>query len=139
MPRYNYECLDCREKAVSQYGEAVLNSEKYEELILFETSHGMNPTKKELAEATICPRCNGNNAQKVFYNYDVYGYTAGYGWLDKTGRSRDMHKYKLVNEDPYAKYREPGEAEDLKHKLDKKGQYDPNTKVFRMKEKSGDD
>jgi hypothetical protein len=51
MPRYNYICNDCEDKAVAEFGEDNITKEQYEELVLFETSHAMEPSEKELLEA----------------------------------------------------------------------------------------
>ena len=139
MPRYNYECLDCKDSAFSKHkkllhigpsGEQELPVELYEELVLFETYHPIKPTKKEYKAATECPRCGGHNSQKTMYGSDISGYIRGYGFLDRTGAVRDMNRYKLANDDPYAQYRVPGEVDHIDQTLKKQGQHDPKRKHF---------
>jgi len=121
MPRYNYICEDCEDKAIAEFGENI-TTEQFEELVLFETSHAMEPTKKELKEAKECPRCGGTNCRITVFGTDICSYIKGYGWRDRDGARRDMHRYHLTNSDPYAKYRVPGEVDDMKKKLEKAGQ-----------------
>lgn len=139
MPLYNYHCLDCEEKAFKQHadlcktgldGRQVLPADLYEELVLFETSHAMQPSAEELHEATECPRCKGHNCEKTLYGSQIIGYVRGYGFLDKAGAKRDMNRFKLTEEDPYAEYRVPGEVDDIKRKLDDGGRHAPKTQTF---------
>lgn len=139
MPRYNYECNKCKKKAykdnadkliINNSGDKELPIELYEELVLFETIHSMEPDPKELEEATICPRCNSNDCTKTVYGSNFTSFIRGYGFLDRAGAHRDMNRYKLAHEDPYAQYRVAGEVDHLDNTLKKKGQYDPKTKHF---------
>lgn len=139
MANYNYECLACKRKAHRKHadkliadgkGEKHLPPELYEELVLFETSHSMEPTEEELHEATECPRCGKHDAVKTMYGAQVHGYIRGYGWLDKAGARRDMNRHTLATNDPYAQYREPGEADHIDNQLKKEGQHDPKTKHY---------
>jgi|3_EtaG_2_1085321.scaffolds.fasta_scaffold00047_91 hypothetical protein len=139
MANYNYHCFDCEKAAREQYadhlvvnsnGESEFPIEIYEELVLFETSHAMQPTEEELHEATECPRCHGHNCEKSFYGAQIYGYTKGYGWLDRAGAKRDMNRHKLANDDPYAPYRVDGEVDHIDQQLKKEGQYDPKRKHY---------
>jgi len=123
---YNYECQDCKDQAAKKLGRDLLLIE-YEELVLFETSHSMNPTKKELKEATICPRCNGRNTVRSYHGNNIGGYVKGNGYLDKLGAKRDMTICKLTEDDPYEEYREPGEADHIKSQLLKTGRHNPKT------------
>ena len=129
MPRYDYECLDCHEQALSRY-KRPLTSDEYDELVLFETSHSAYPTDSGLIEATTCPRCGGTNCTKSFVNTNVIGYIRGNGYLDKAGTRRDMNLYHLMHDDPYSEYRVPGEVDELKAKLKRAGQHDPKRKYF---------
>lgn len=139
MANYNYECNVCKKKAFKKYakllrtdasGEKSLPDEMYEELVLFETSHPMKPTEKELLEATMCPRCGGHDCVKTLYGASVHSYTKGYGWLDKKGVTRDRNRHKLANDDPYAPYRTDGEVEYIDNNLKKEGQYNPKRKHY---------
>ena len=137
MPRYNYECLTCLQQAlIKHFGDQeisedlILPDEIYENEVLFETSHPMEPTNEELHTATECPRCGGHDCKRVYYNYDIHSYIRGYGWLDKAGIKRDMNKHTLMNNDPYAQYRTPGEVEHIKSSLEKSGKRNPNTKYY---------
>lgn len=129
MPRYDYACDDC-EKAAKKRLKRDLTSEEYDEMVLFETSHAMNPTKKELLEATTCPRCGGTNCQRSMKNSNIISYVKGNGFLDKDGARRDMNLYHLTQDDPYAEYRQPGEVDEMKTKLQRAGKHNPNTKHF---------
>jgi len=119
MPRYNYICEDCEDKAIAELGEDNITREQFEELVLFETSHAMEPSKKELLEAKKCPRCGGTNCRITIFGTDICSYIRGYGWRDRDGARRDMHRFHLTNNDPYAKYRVSGEVDDMKKKLEK--------------------
>lgn len=129
MPYYNYACLDCEQKALKKL-KRELTPLEYEELVLFETRHAIEPSKEELLDATICPRCNGNNCAKSLYDNNVIGYIRGNGFLDTAGAKRDMNLFHLTREDPYAEYRQPGEVEEMKNKLRNGGKHDPKTKYF---------
>lgn len=130
---YIYACHDCEQKARRKHkselilvnDEKVLPAHIYEQAVLFETSHRMKPTEAELLEATVCPRCKGNNCSKSFHGFSVTGYTRGYGWLDKAGVNRDMNLYQLTQNDPYGQHRQPGEADHLASQLRKAGKHNP--------------
>ncbi len=138
MPYYNYHCFDCEKTALEDHsdhlvqdGESLqLPAELYEELVLFETSHAMQPTDEELHEATECPRCKGHNCEKTLYGSQIHGYIRGYGYCDRAGAKRDMNRYKLNTEDPYAQYRVPGEVDHINNQFNKEGQHDPKRKHF---------
>lgn len=129
MPLYDYACIDCEANATRKLNRS-LTSEEYDELVLFETVHPMNPSELELREATVCPRCNGNNCEKSLKNSQARGYIRGNGYLDIAGAKRDMNLFHLTQNDPYAEYRQPGEVDDMKAKLKRAGSHDPNTKYF---------
>lgn len=128
MPLYNYICNDCRSEAEKVKGSELLVSELGE--VIFETSHRMEPSDAELAEARICPRCNGSNTEKTHVGCNVICYVRGNGYLDRAGCHRDMNLHTLENGDPYAEMREPGEVDDLKQRIKKAGQHNPNAKHF---------
>lgn len=139
MPRYNYECNICKKDAyqrhidaliINQSGDRELPINLYEELVLFETYHSINPDKKELEQALVCPRCGQTDCVKTVYGAQITGFIRGYGFLDKAGARRDMNRYKLATDDPYAQYRVPGEVEHIDSTLRKQGQHDPKTKHF---------
>lgn len=133
MPRYDYACHACEKKQQAKL-KRDLTSEEYDEMVLFETSHMMNPTEEELREASKCPRCGSNNCTKSLKNSNVTSYILGNGFLDVAGAKRDMNLYKLTQEDPYANYRAPGEVDHIKSNLSKGGKYDPKTKYFTAKD-----
>lgn len=133
MPLYVYRCLSCESK-LSEKADSV-DQETYDAEVLFETSHGMNASEEEKKEALTCPRCNVSSAER-FYGYDnIISYVRGNGYLDRAGARRDMHKHTLMNNDPYASMRQPGEVDDLKSRLDKAGKHDSNPKHFVIKDK----
>lgn len=131
MPRYDYACADCEKVALERL-KRDLTSEEYDELVLFETSHSMDPTPEELQEAMTCPRCNGTNCERSMKNSNVIGYMRGNGYLDKAGARRDMNLFHLTQDDPYAEYRQPGEVDEMKSKLKRAGQHDPKRKHFQV-------
>lgn len=126
MPTYVYECVDC----ASHYDLDEIDDIIYEEKVLYETKHPMNPTEEERNKACVCPRCSSGKAKPVFHGYTVTGYVRGDGYKDKKGAHRDMNIYKLTQEDPYAQYRQSGEVDHIKDKLIKEGRHDPKTKYF---------
>lgn len=146
MANYNYHCFDCEKVAFAEHADKLIEgharlgdddkpqlqlpAELYEELVLFETSHAMQPTEEELHEATKCPRCHGHNCEKSFYGVRIHGYVKGYGWLDRAGAKRDMNRFKLNTEDPYAQYRVPGEVDHINNQLNKEGQHDPKRRHY---------
>lgn len=124
--RYNYHCHDCYTTASKEL-DRDLTIEEYEELVLFETSHSMNPTPEELYEATECPRCHNRNCEKSFHGLNIIGYVRGNGYLDRVGVQRDMNKFKLTQDDPYGQYRVTGEVDELKARIDRAGKHNPKT------------
>lgn len=139
MPRYNYECNTCKKKAFKEHsnhlivdnsGDKRLPFELYEQLVLFETFHTIHPSGKELEEAKECPRCGKTDCTISLYGAQIASYIRGYGYLDRAGAVRDMHRHKLANDDPYAQYRVPGEVEHIDDTLRKKGQHDPKKQHF---------
>lgn len=120
MAWYNYECVTCRAQAEQIKGAELTSDEEWE--IIYETSHPMEPTTAQLTAALICPKCGGGEAVRTLKGHEPICYVRGNGYLDKAGCYRDMNLHKLVTEDPYAEMREPGEADDLKLRLQRGGQ-----------------
>lgn len=112
--RYDYICNDCSED---------------DKWFVFETSHGM--TKKPKVK---CPKCEKTNTEKAFLSAPI-SYTRGNGWLDKSGRRRDMNLWKLTNDDPYKSMRQKGEADDLAQRLRNGGKRKTNPKTFAVSTK----
>jgi hypothetical protein len=127
---YDYACKDCLDKLVESVGDREITDQEYQDLVLFETTHSLFPTDEELKLATTCPRCGGNNCTKSLQNSQVISYIRGNGYLDKAGAKRDMNKFKVQQEDPYAQYRQPGEVDEIVNNLNKAGKHNPNTKHF---------
>lgn len=132
MPTYYAECFTCQKKLVRKLKKEKREQTKqeYEELVLFETSHSLKATSEQIAEAMICPRCDGVDCSKVYYNYEILGYVRGSGYLDKSGCHRDMHLHKLTTDDPYSEMRVAGEVDDLKERLKRGGQRKSNKKHY---------
>jgi hypothetical protein len=136
MPRYNYVCNSCRRQAEEIKGSPLDETELWE--VVFETSHAMEPTDKELAYARECPRCEGVDTAKTYLGLQIHGWVRGYGYLDRAGCHRDMNLHKLTgtdedtgrSTDPYAEMRTPGEVDDLKAKLQRGGRHDPKPVRF---------
>jgi len=129
MPYYHYACDDCKTVAVKKL-KRDLTSEEYDVKVLFETSHAMKPSDKELKEAKTCPRCSGCNCERSYKYSEITGYVRGNGYLDKQGVKRDMNLHHLTQNDPYAEYRQPGEVEDMKTKLVRGGRHNPNRRHY---------
>ncbi len=127
MPLYNYECHACSAAYKKTVGGRDLTLAELEQNALFETKHPMKPTPEELAETTICPRCNSTDCSKTLHGGNVIGYVRGYGFLDKAGCHRDMNVFKVTQDDPYGQYRIPGEVDHIKHTIQKGGKHDPKT------------
>lgn len=136
MPTYNYECLNCLKKVEKKYAQEIADNNGnleltiYESEVIYETSHSVNPTEEELHEACECPRCGSHKAARTFHGSKITSFTRGYGFLDKAGCYRDMNRYKLTQDDPYANYRQDGEVDHIKDKLDKGGKHNPKTQYF---------
>lgn len=107
--RYDYMCKICSTK---------------KKLFVFETSHGMTEKPK-----IKCPKCSGVDTEIAFLTTPV-SYIRGQGWLDVSGRRRDMNLWKLQNDDPYKRMRQRGEKDDMVNKLKRGGKHNPKTKYF---------
>lgn len=129
MPKYDYACSNCQAKLEKKY-KRDLTDEEYQEQVLFETSHSINPSEKELLEATTCPRCSSTDCKKSLMNVQITSYIRGNGFLDVAGAKRDMNKYHLLQDDPYKDYRQPGEVDELKTKLERAGKKTTKQQVF---------
>lgn len=136
MPKYNYQCNSCLARAEEIKGSKLTDDELHE--VIFETSHSMEPSDKELTYARECPVCEGIDTAKTYVGIQFTTYVRGYGYLDRAGCQRDMNLRKLtgVDEDtgkttdPYAEMRSPGEVEDLKARLQRGGRHDPKPVRF---------
>ena len=133
MPYYHYACKNCERIAVKKHGE--LDSDQYDSLVLFETSHSMKPSDAEMKEATKCPRCGKSDCERSYKYSVITGYVRGNGYLDKAGVKRDMNLHHLTQNDPYAEYRQPGEVEDLKTRLVRGGRRNPNRRHYDVSHK----
>ena len=129
MPKYDYACSKCQ-ALLEKKNKRELTDEEYQEFVLFETSHSINPSDKELLEAITCPRCNSTDCKKSLMNVQITSYIRGNGFLDVDGAKRDMNKYHLLQDDPYKEYRQPGEVEELKTKLERAGKKSTKQQVF---------
>lgn len=129
MPKYDYACSKCQ-ALLEKKLKRDLNDLEYQELVLFETSHSINPSEKELLEAITCPRCSSTECKKSLMNVQITSYIRGNGFLDVAGAKRDMNKYHLLQDDPYKEYRQPGEVDELKTKLERAGKKTAKQQVF---------
>jgi putative FmdB family regulatory protein len=102
MPIYDYKCGKC-------------STEK--RAFIFEAQRGMTEKIK-----IKCPKCGSVDTEQHFGMVPMF--------YVKKGRRRDMNLHKLQNDDPYAKYRVPGEKDDLVHRLKKGGKRDPKRQHF---------
>lgn len=93
MPYYDYRCKECGH--------------------VEEVFHSMNEVPDIVCE------CGGQQVEKLFGNTTVF--VKGYGWLDAKGRQRDMNLHTLMNNDPYAHIRPPGDKEETAAKLRRAG------------------
>lgn len=123
--KYDYYCdkgCTLKDYAKSKAdGHTITIRKDYEvmgdEPLIWEESHGMD----ELP-AIKCPVCNGPALKSLTFssaNWHIKGNWA----LDKAGCRREMHIHKLntPSENPYDQHYEPGEREDIKHRLMKAG------------------
>ena len=122
MPIYVYRCEEC-ESRFDGTGD-------FESSVFFETFHGMHASGDELVEATKCPRCSSNNCTKAYDRMPNRSFVRGYGFYDKVGLQRDMHKQKLITADPYAQHRIEGEKDHIYSELVNAGQHNPNKQHF---------
>ncbi len=112
MPTYDYYCNKCAK--CEDDPEAV-----------FEARYSFSATPEEIAESTICPTCDGYDVIKLItppVDVRVKGHMGEGGWHDfKTKNAaaiqRDQNLYILENKDPYAHMRQPGEVDDMKHRI----------------------
>jgi rRNA maturation protein Nop10 len=79
-----------------------------------------------------CPKCGSVDTAQHFGTVPLF-YVKGYGYLDVKGRRNAMNVHKLQNDDPYAKYRMPGEKDDLLHRLKNKGKRNSKPLYFTSK------
>jgi hypothetical protein len=129
MPLYDYVCNDCAEKLAQSLHRQPDNVELAAEAV-FETEHTMMATDAQKYAATECPRCLGHNTQQFMGSKQIIAYIRGDGYLDKKGVHRDMNVHKLETDDPYAEYRQAGEVDDLKDRMRRAGQHNPNKKHY---------
>lgn len=107
--RYDYYCKNCD--------------------AMWEVEHGMNEKP-----VILCPECRSKKTA-IAITTAPETYTRGNGYLDVKGRRRDMHRYKLANDDPYAGMRQPGEADHIDKTLKDGGKRQKNPKTFNMNTK----
>lgn len=105
MSSFYYNCNNCCKEP----------AEKDSDYFVLLVEHEVGDSKK-----FNCPFCGKDDVEKLMMPPSLI-YTRGNGWLDKKGARRDMNKWKLEHEDPYASMREPGEAFDMKEKFRKGG------------------
>jgi hypothetical protein len=117
--RYDYICQKCSK------------GEDTSTWVIWEVNHPYNkPPKMD------CPKCGSDKHIERFFGLQQNEvYIRGNGWLDVKGRRRDMHLWKLMNDDPYASMRPPGDKEELAAKLRKGGKHNPNGKNHYMSSK----
>ena len=104
MPTYEYVCWNCSR-----------SKENRADFFILEVKHRMSEEPK-----FDCPICRGDQIERII-SVPSAVYVKGNGYLDKKGAHRDMNRYKLRHDDPYAHMREPGEAEELDRKLKDQG------------------
>ena len=125
---YHYICHDCLTAHAKQPIKELSVSD-YQSLcsqLAFQIQHG----PKEKPEVK-CPNCDGANTKKLL-GIDS-SYTRGYGFLDKAGAKTDMDLHLMVtNNDPYKEHRKGSDKADTIRRLQKKKEYDPNSKSINM-------
>lgn len=120
MPRYNYICNDCIAASEKKLKRQMTEEEQC--TLLFEVSHSMFASKKELKKITKCPICNGANTVITLLDTSLNTFVRGCDWHDfkKNNRDalrRDMAMHQLQNNDPYASMRTASDKSDLVDKL----------------------
>lgn len=116
MPFYNYECTKgCKVKQLSKQQKKTLCIEKHPKgLLVWTVNHSMNEWPK-----VQCPVC-GADARPTWHGTKQYGYVRGNCYLNRAdcARQRDIALLETGN-DPYARFRQPGEADYIKSQLKK--------------------
>jgi hypothetical protein len=135
MPRYNYICKDCIAVGEKKLGRAL--TEEEQSSILFEVSHCMFPTKKELKAVTQCPFCDSYNTTITLLDTNQSMRVRGGDWNEfrkKNAKAlqRDMALHQLQNDDPYGYMRPAGDKEELTDKLRNGGKRHTEQKHFLM-------
>lgn len=107
MPRYTYGCNEC--------------DNEHEEI------HSIKDDPK-----IICPKC-GSTCSRLIGK--VYGYIKGNCYLNKKDAKIQKTLSTLQDADPYAKLRQPGEAEDLANKIKNKSKNKKTVQINGSKKK----
>jgi hypothetical protein len=122
MPRYQYCCEDCnyddhlKDDIIKEWGEMGFHPETSEFLFIVECKMDDKPKSPK------CPRCGGTDTSVSYTDLDLVCYVRGNGIVkDIAGARRDMHRHKLLNEDPYADMRQSGEVDHLSDKFERAG------------------
>jgi hypothetical protein len=135
MPQYNYICKDCVDAAEKKLGRELTEDEQV--VLLFETSHAMFPTVEEALKATQCPLCDGHNTKITLLEVTQHTLIRGGNWQEFRAKNasalrRDMALHQLQDGDPYGYMRQPGEKDDLAHRLRTGGKKQTDKKHFMM-------
>lgn len=125
---YHYVCEDClQQHSDKPIGE--LSVDEYQALctrMAFPVKHGIKE-KPEIA----CPACKSTKTKKLL-GLDTT-YVRGYGFSDKDGAKNDMDLHLMVSgNDPYKEHRKDGDKQDVIHKLQKKQEFDRDSKSINM-------
>ena len=132
MPTYDYICDDCLANAAREIGRELLDEEL--DALMFEVKHSMVATDKEVKAISKCPNCDGQNTKKTIsasYHIRVRGHDWHTFRKENAGAlQRDMALHQLQDEDPYGRYRQPGEASDLADRIRKAARKQSQAKVF---------
>ncbi len=135
MPRYNYICKDCITVGEKKLGRPL--TEEEQSSIIFEVSHGMFPTEKELLVVAQCPFCDGHNTIITLLDTNQSMRVRGGDWHEfrkKNAKAlqRDMALHQLQNNDPYGHMRPAGDKEELTDRLRSGGKKQTDKKHFLM-------
>jgi hypothetical protein len=118
MPKYDFCCPKCSnlkgiDKSVIEDLDIRIRNKE-----LFFTIDCKMADKPEHPK---CPKC-GKKSSRNFDEQNNESWIRGCGLVnDRPGARRDMNKHHLVNDDPYAQYRQSGEVDHLVDKCDRAG------------------
>ncbi len=125
---YHYICETC----LTEYAKRPikeLSVPDYQALcaqLAFQVQH----STKDKPEV-VCPKCSGDKTKKLL-GIDS-SYIRGYGYKDKDGAKNDMDLHLMVTDnDPYKEHRQAKDKEDTIRRLQKKKEFDTDSKSINM-------
>lgn len=122
MPKYQYSCADCegdkhkKSEMCNPEEDTAGFHENGEYLFWVECKMADKPNSPK------CPRCGGTHTHNSYTDFKLQCWVRGDGLVkDRAGARRDMNRHKLVNDDPYANMRQPGEVDHMLGQMRERG------------------